>query len=425
MTDNGAVAESAMTIDRPQALRVIEALRTGRNCLEAVSAFSAGRALLLRAAGDLFGELDISGGAVVRWVKGRVGQGKTHFFARLIEMALQRNWVSSYVLISEPQGGTELHRFEEVYASIVRNCICSGLIATEGGKVDPGHVAGWDWIMEDWWLRLRRQVIGRESGEVPTLRMQEAINQAVTGMRRRFSVHGSFAEAVRQFALSRADGDDDWTEVMRAWFRGEDVHSRGGDVKARLLQCGIRESLHRRNSKEMLRSLSVFLRYLGYGGMLVLIDELENVLQQTARARKNAYTTLRELIDNVDDRHGMTHTALYISATPDVFDSERGLTEHEALASRVLLPAGQALNPVGAVVDLGIWPLGRTELTQIAQGIAHLHSTAKVWQIPPAVVVGFAGLLDSLLAGNPDLSTRDWVKSVVWYLDSEHGKSRK
>jgi hypothetical protein len=83
------------------------------------------------------------------------------------------------------------------------------------------------------------------------------------------------------------------------------------------------------------------------------------------------------------------------------------------------------LNPVGAVVDLGIWPLGRTELTQIAQGIAHLHSTAKVWQIPPAVVVGFAGLLDSLLAGNPDLSTRDWVKSVVWYLDSEHGKSRK
>src|SRR5205823_2056623 len=113
---NAPAAESHAAIDRAQALRVVEALRTGRNCLEGASAFSAGRSLLLRAAGDVFEELDISGGAVVRWVKGRTGQGKTHFFARLIEIALQRNWVSSYVLITEPQGGTELHRFEEVYA---------------------------------------------------------------------------------------------------------------------------------------------------------------------------------------------------------------------------------------------------------------------------------------------------------------------
>ena len=42
-----------------------------------------------------------------------------------------------------------------------------------------------------------------------------------------------------------------------------------------------------------------------------------------------------------------------------------------------------------------------------------------------SVYLGFANLLDKLLAGNPDLSTRDWVKSIVRELDSDHGKSRK
>jgi len=428
MTDASADC-SVPPISRAQALRIVEALRTGRNCLEGVRAFSAGRATLFGAADDLFEELSLSQGAIVRWIRGRTGQGKTHFFGRLMEMALHRNWVSTYVLISGPQGGTELHRFEEIYGAVVNHCICAGLIAQEGGKMDPGHVPGWDWIMEDWWQRLRRQVIGRDAGEVPTLRMQEAINQAVTFLRRRYSIHGSFAEALRQFALSRAEGDEEWTEVIRCWFRGEDVHSRGSAVKARLLQQAIRESVNRRNAKEMLRSLSVFVRHLEYGGILILVDELENVLQQHSRSRKNAYITLRELIDNVDDRHGMTYTAMYISATPDVFDSERGVTEHEPLAGRVLTStastAGNTANPVGAVIDLAAWPLKKTDLLRAAEGIAGIHSVAKSWTAGDEIIKGFRKMADRLLTENPDLSARDWVKAVVGELDIQHGQTSK
>ena len=74
----------------------------------------------------------------------------------------------------------------------------------------------------------------------------DSIDRARRGRVRELDHHGSFAEAVRQFALSRSDGDEDWTEVMRGWFRGEDVHSRGGEIKSKLLQCGIRESVYRR-----------------------------------------------------------------------------------------------------------------------------------------------------------------------------------
>jgi hypothetical protein len=419
-----SLASASSTIpDRGLALRVVQALRDGKNCLEGASTFSAGRALLLRAATDLFDELEISGGAVVRWVKGRTGQGKTHLFARLIDIAHARNWVTSYVLVSAREYGTELHRFEEIYAAIVRNCLCRDLVAASG-RVEPGQVSGWDWILEDWWKRIRRQAVGHDRGDVPTLRVQEAIDQTITAMRLRWNLHGSFAEALRQFVLARADNDEEWSQVLRAWFRGEDVHSRGGNVRARLLHSGIRESLRRQNAKEMLRSLSTFVRYRGFGGLLILLDELENVLQQPPRARRTAYTILRELIDNVDDRHGMVNTAFYVSATPDVFDSEKGLTEYEALAERVILSGGRTANPIASVIDLSIWPLSRDDLLEMALKIAALHGIAKGVKTDAKVLAAVGPMLDEQLDRNPDLTARTWVRIIIDELDARLGTLR-
>src|SRR5579863_5998315 len=123
-------------IEREHALRILQSLRQGSNCLEGAALFSTGRDLLFKAATDNLDELEISGGACVRWLKGRYGQGKTHFFARLIEIGFARTWVTSYVQISGRGEGVELHRFEEVYAAIVRNCLTQDLVAEQRGAVD-------------------------------------------------------------------------------------------------------------------------------------------------------------------------------------------------------------------------------------------------------------------------------------------------
>jgi hypothetical protein len=167
----------------------------------------------------------------------------------------------------------------------------------------------------------------------------------------------------------------------------------------------------------MLRSFSVFLRYRGYGGMLILLDELENVLHQPPAARRTAYTLLRELIDNVDDRHGMANTAVYISATPDVFDSSRGLVEYEALAERVILPSGRIANPAGAVIDLAAWPFSRTDYEDIADRIATLYGIAKA-SAPSLTHTLRTSVLDAQLKKNPELSVRSWVRTVIDELDT-------
>lgn len=415
-TTNGDIVAQA---DRPRALRIVQALRQGSNCLEGAGFFSAGRDMLFRAAADSLEELELSGGAVVKWVKGRYEQGKTHFFARLIEIAHKRNWVTSYVQVSGRSQGAEFHRFEEIYAAIVRNCLCRDLVLAEQGRVEPGRIPGWEWILDDWFRKLRILATGAEHGDVPTFRLRDVIDQTMTGMRRNWGVHGSFAEALRQFAQARVDGDADWAQYLLGWFSGQDVHSRGGEVRARLVRSGIRERISRRNAKEMLRNMSAFVRYRGFGGTLILLDEVENVLLQPSAGRRAAYTILRELIDNVDDRHGMMCAAFYISGTPDLFESEKGIAEYEALASRVLMPAGDApeSNPAGSILDLASMPLSRTELLDIATGVTSLHAAAKNWEPGAEIRTRFEDLLAATSRHNPDFTIRTWVRSVVDLLD--------
>ncbi len=406
--------------ERGRALRIIEALRKGSNCLEGTDTFTAGRAVLYRAADVLLDELGSSGGTAVRWLKGRYGQGKTHTLARLMEIAHARNWVSSYVQISGKGQGTELHRFEEIYATIVRNCLCQGLISADEGRVDPGRRSGWEWILDEWYQQLRIAAVGRTSGDVPSLRLRDHIDQTAAAIRRKWSIHGSFVDALRQFAYARTYNDVEWAGVMLDWFAGQNVHARGGDIRKRLREAGILEPLNRRNAKEMLRSLSVFLKYRGFGGMLILFDEVENVLQETPKARRGAYTVLRELIDNIDDRHGMDTVAFYLAGTPDLFDSENGISEYEALAERVLLSGSRRIfNPAGSLVDLEGVPLGRDDLVEISRRIAALHGSARRWKPGAATETRLGQLLKEHLETNPDATARAWVRRVVDELDSE------
>jgi hypothetical protein len=402
--------------DRRRALRIIQALRQGNDRLEGARLFSVGRRELFRAAADQLEELEISEGAIVRWLKGRYGNGKTHLFARLIEIAHERNWVTSYVQVSARGQGTELHRFEEIYAAIIDNCMPRDLAGERDRATEPGRVQGWLWILDHWYRGLRALAGGRDVGDIPSFRLRDVIAQTMTAFQRRWGVHGSFAEALRHYALARADHDEGFAQLLLDWFKARDVHLQG-QARVRLRDAGIREPITRRSSKEMLRALSVFLRYRGFGGMLILLDEVENILQEPATARRTGYTILRELIDNVDDRHGMTRTAFYISGTPDLFDGERGITENEALATRVLLRGDDGANPVAPVIDLTAFPLSHEDLHEMACRIATLHTIAGAWTPAASLELSMRAALVEEVERNPDLTPRMWVRIVVERLD--------
>jgi hypothetical protein len=120
----------------------------------------------------------------------------------------------------------------------------------------------------------------------------------------------------------------------------------------------------------------------------------------------------------------MVNTAFYVSATPDVFDSERGLTEYEALAERVILPGGRTANPIAPVIDLSVWRLSREDFHEMALKIAALHGVAKGVKTGAKVLAGLGPILDGQLDRNPDLTARTWVRIIIDELDARLGTLR-
>ena len=399
------------------AARLILSLRQGSNSLEGVGLYSAGREPLLRAATGLTRDLTLSGGSAVRWLKGAYGSGKTHMFARLLEVAHCQKWLVSYVQVSGKGQGCELHRFEEVYGAINRNCISPEQATATQVLTNPGCENGWQWLLESWVEALKRQVGAGAGADVPSFRVREAVDTAMSQLRRSYGIQGSFASALRAYSTAMLDDDLELAELLLDWFAGSDVFKRGPEVRASLRTAGILEVVSRKNAKALLRQLTAFARYRGYSGVLILVDEVENVLQLTPASRRTAYTVLRELIDNADERHGMARTLIYLSGTPDLFEGEKGITEYEALASRVILPTRtSAPNPAGAVVDLAAFPITSEDLRAIASRIVELHARADGSAGNTAALTSdrFGELMRSASAQSPRL----WVRTVVEFLDT-------
>ena len=403
-------------VSRALAVRLIGALRQGSNCLEAVTLFSAGRRPILNAAERLMEDLTFSGGSAVRWLKGTYGSGKTHIFARLLDAAHLRGWIVSYIEITSKGQGCDLNRFEEVYAAIIRNCITPDQARSTDAVARPGAENGWQWILDRWVDALRKQAGGTAGGDLQTFRFTGVLDTTISQLRRTHGIQGAFSAALRAYAIAKVEHSAQQSELLLEWFSGVNVFGQSSQVRKELRAIGVLEVITRRNAKAMLRQVTAFARYRGHKGFLLLLDEVENVMHYTPGSRRIAYTILRELIDNVDERHGMAQTLVYLSGTPDLFEGEKGITEHEALASRVILTLSDpAPNPAAAVVDLGTFPISRADLIEIAQHIGMLYRTAT----PSANLDGAldGDRLGALLPTGQFPSPRIWVRQIVDLLD--------
>ena len=92
-------------------------------------------------------------------------------------------------------------------------------------------------------------------------------------------------------------------------------------MASELRQWQIFESLSKTNSKRLLVSLILLLRHLGNHGLIILFDELETLLLQSASVRNAAYENVRLLIDNAEQGH---HLHVFFSIIPEhvVVDGE-------------------------------------------------------------------------------------------------------
>ncbi len=383
-----------------QARAIIEELRKGSVPADFVPFFTVGRDNWLTFIQDDLKNYIAEGGAKVRFLSGDYGDGKTHFMSVIRHLALQSDFAVSFVVLTRE---VPIHKFEAVYQSIARQ-----LCGRFSGVGIRDLLTRW---LDD---------LAQEETVTP-----EQLADLTETLRDLPGMNVSFANALAALAYNRFlpinEGErqeerDTAREIILHWFEGGKV------TKRELKPFGIFEVVNKTNSKQMLNSLNAFLRHRGHNGLILLLDELETVIAQSASVRNAAYENVRLLIDNSEQAQ---YFHIFFAIIPDVLLSEKGFKSYDALWSRVR-SIGQKtrLNYRGVLIDLHRTPLTTKELLELGQCLRRIHEISYRWEaadrIPDKLIADVCrnqkkmGLLSEV---------RLFVKQIIRILDmAEQGE---
>ncbi|HKP76129.1 MAG TPA: ATP-binding protein, partial [Longimicrobiaceae bacterium] len=284
--------------------------------------------------------------------------------------------------------------------------------------------------------------------------MAGVVERFVTGARQQAEARGADPEAVimeRLRALSESVGGYDFATVVAAYWRG---HVEGddalktaavrwlrGEYTARTdarADLGVRSIVDDASVYDHLKLFARFCVQAGYGGLLVVLDEMVNLykLAHTQARRANYEQVLRIVNDCLQGSAG--HLGVVMGGTPEfLMDPRRGLYSYEALQSRLAenaFAAGGLRDLTGPVVRLAnLTPeelyvlLGKLRHVQAAGDPAayflpdealhafmeHCHARvgAAYFQTPRASIRAFVQLL-AVLEQNPGTEWRTLLGTV-------------
>ncbi len=390
-----------------EARSIIEELRKGSVPIEYVPVFTVGRKNWLTFIEDDLENYIGQGGSKVRFISGDYGDGKTHFMSVIRHLAMEKGFAVSFVVLTRD---VPIHKFETVYQSIVQQL---------QGNFNGVGIRN---LLGDWLDKLTRTLTDGSDEECLEKRLALAETfQNIPGMDINFAnalaalVNNRFAPGVGE-----DDGEDtrrDDHEVLLHWFEGGKVTKR--ELKPFLIY----EFLNKANSRQFMNSLILFLRHIGHQGLILLMDEMETVVAQSASIRNAAYENVRLFIDNSESAQ---YLHIFFSIIPDILVSEKGFKSYDALWSRIRsIGETKKLNYRGVLVDIHQTPLNSQELVELGGCLRTLHGISYRWDALESVN---DEILERICSNQKRMGVisevRLFIKQLIHLLDmAEQGES--
>ncbi len=272
------------------------------------------------------------GGSKIKFVTGRPGSGKTHFSSVMTAAADQYH----YLTVSFSARDVWLHDFKEIYLEILRQCDiehvlkgCADQIIKELGY-DPVSIGEGKHFMD--YLSERGEADPISRGEIRT-----ALRQYFT---RNPLLDNNFA-----YCCSLLTGGLLGHPVLEASCREMILAFLNGNKTVKLSQLralGLSPSrITKYNARYLLRSLAEVVHLAGYAGILVVIDDMEQILNRsgdkglryTKTRRDDTYESIRQLIDDIDNMH---HIMFLLAFDRELMDNDNyGIKSYQALWMRI------------------------------------------------------------------------------------------
>jgi hypothetical protein len=340
-----------------------------------------------------------SDGAAVRFVIGEYGSGKT-FFLNLIKLiALERKLVTIQADLGPDRRllGRD-GQARGLYSEAVRN------MATRV-KPDGGALSS---IMERFLTDALRQA---ESAGVS---VDSVIDANLSPLQHEVGGY-DYTVVLKAYLRGSDRGDDDLKNGALRWIRGE--FSTKTEARAVL---PVRNIIDDSSVYDSLKLLATFVKIAGYGGLMVIFDEMVNLYKlQTSQTRSSNYEQLLRIVNDTLQGN-VRNIGFQFGGTPEfLMDTRRGLYSYPALESRLAentFATGGLIDTSGPVIRLQ--NLSPEDILILLSNIRHVAACGEPakYLVPDEALESFMAYCSERIGEAYFRTPRNTIKSFVQLL---------
>lgn len=382
---------------------IIKALRNGTVPAEGTEKIAVGIEQELEQIESQINEVQ-SGKTDFKFIIGDYGSGKTFFSTSVRELAFEKEFVVSSVVISQE---APLHKFEVLYRRIM-----------DGMRIKENkNVPAFTFLLEEWLLKIEDKVIDihdldpDEDREQFNIEMEKQISSELQVIG---AIAASFSNVIRAFYTAKYNGDTAVSQAAVAWLKGDKVPRQ---YKTELNVTG---EVTRDNAFEFFRALLHMIQATGYKGLLILFDEVETVQKlMTKQMRDNAYENLRLFIDEADS-NGFPSCYFLYTGTNELMESERGVKSLEPLHQRLKVEKDDRFRNLRQPV-IYLNSFDREKLLLVARKVRDIHADVFSWKaqdkVTDAFIEGLVNEMTTAFGGDIEIKPRGFLRTLVDVLD--------
>jgi len=383
-------------------LEIVDALRHGTVPSQGLDALAVG---LDRFQAALDDDLDriAGGGGVFKAVRGEYGAGKTFLTRWLAERAKARGLAAAEVQISEAD--TPPHRYQTIYRRLVEHLSTA--------TVRSGALRS---VVDSWFFTLEEDILA--AGDVEEADTEELTRRTGELMERRLGditrTAPAFSAVLRAYLGATSSGDRALADGLLAWLGGQ-PHVAAAVKRT----AGVKGDLDHDAALSFLAGLLVVLRDAGFGGLLVVLDEVETMQRMRSDTRDKGLEALRKLIDDIYEGR-FPGLGLVITGTPAFFDGNQGVQRLPPLAQRLATDFATAArfdNPRAVQIRLPGFTLD--SLVEVGRRVRDLFAEASAAPgrvgalVDDAYLADLAAAVTGTLGAKVGIAPRLYIKKLV------------
>ena len=380
------VSPTVKTVDvqtpaQPLARALVRSLTRGTAIAQGVRYIHVGHDQWLAAQHELLDEIGDDGHSETKFVRGAYGAGKSHFLSVVQDRARHAGWMTSHIECKVDK--VQIDRFETLYPNIASKLVSQDLLDTRAEAPDGLEVDAMRFLLERW-TRLQLRAAGvKENGLTKPFDADNRLYLQFQNGLLKSNLPPDFTRALAGFARGSLIDDFETTNAVAGWLRGVAEKVRIPNIYLQKPNPTVKSTtvtelrpIGKGTAHDAMRGLLWLVRAAGYRGLVLCIDEVEELAKLGTKKRQDqALQALREYVDHAGGEGGYRHLCMYLAATPEMFEGERYFPRYDALATRI-----QALSPElnwrAPVIDLDRTPLEPGQMREMALRIWGVHRAA-------------------------------------------------